>query len=148
MRITLKARDEFRLGVLRMLNAALGNKEIEKHAVCVHAGMSPEPLTNDECCEIFQKEYKQRKESALAYEQGKRKDLQEIELKEAEIVAEYLPQQFSEDEIKERVRVAISSSGANGAAGVGTVMGILSKELKGRADMGTVSRIVNQLLCS
>ena len=106
-RLALKAGDQFRLGVLRLLNAALGNKEIEKHAVFVRQGKTPEPLTNEECLGVLQKEYKQRYESAAAYQQGGRADLQGDELNEAKIIAEYLPQMLSEQEIRERINKVV-----------------------------------------
>ena len=146
MKLALKNRDEFRLGVLRLLTAALGNKEIDKHAKCVQAGKSSEPLTDEECGEVLAKEYKQRQESALAYEQGGRLDLQEAEKKEAEIIKTYLPQMLSEAEVKKRILELKESLGKGQAPEKGMMMKTLSQEFRGKADMSLVARLVNELL--
>jgi hypothetical protein len=132
----LKAKDTLRLSTLRMILAELQNREKEKRI----------PVDSDTFNQILQSMTRKRKEAIDLFHKGKREDLAEKELKEIDIIAEYLPKQFSEQEIKEHVIEAISELGARGAKETGKVMGVLMKKLSGKADGGSISRIVKEEL--
>jgi len=137
----LKAGDGFRVGTLRMVLSSLHNKEIEKK------GKGQEPkLTEEETIEVLMNEAKKRKESNEAYLKGNRNDLADKEKKELEIITVYLPKQLSEEEIKKIVQETIQKIGAQSEKDFGKVMGLLMKELKGKADTKLVSQIVKKSL--
>jgi len=107
---------------------------------------SAEGNTPDAELRALQKMVKQRKETAELYMTQQREDLASVELAQAAVIATYLPQQMSEDEIKAAVSEAISQLGATGPSDLGKVMGVITKQLAGKADGKTVSLIVKQLL--
>jgi len=126
---------------LRMVLSSLHNKEIEKK------GKGQEPkLTEEETIEVLMSEAKKRKESIEAYLKGNRSDLADKEKKELEIITIYLPKQLSEEEIKKIVQETIQKIGAQSEKDFGKVMGLLMKELKGKADTKLVSQIVKKSL--
>lgn len=137
----LKNKDVEKTGVLRMLIAALHNKEIEKKG----KGQDS-TLTDDDVVDVLLKEAKKRKESSELYKQGNREDLAQKELKELEIIQEYLPKQLSEQEIEKIVSEAIEKTGASSVKDMGKVMGEAAKETKGRADSKTISDLVKKKL--
>jgi len=103
-------------------------------------------LTDDKVLDILQKMVKQRKQSAEIYKEQGRDDLYEKEMKEVEFIAEYLPKQLSEEEIETKVKEIITKIGANSIKDMGKVMGIASKDMKGKADNKIISKIVKKLL--
>ncbi|MFN6946611.1 MAG: GatB/YqeY domain-containing protein [Cytophagaceae bacterium] len=103
-------------------------------------------ITEDLELKILTKAAKQRRESAEVYEQQGRKDLQEIEVAELNVIEEYLPKQMSEDEVAEKVKLIIQQVGASGPQDMGKVMGMASKELTGMVDGKILSFIVKSLL--
>ena len=107
---------------------------------------SPEGLTEDSAMKAIQKEVKKRKESGDLYTQQNRADLAEVEAYQAGVLEEYLPKQLSEDEIKTQLQAIITQVGANGAADMGKVMGVASKQFAGKADNKIVSQLEKQLL--
>lgn len=137
----LKAGKSFEAGVLRLMSAALGNKEIEKR------GKGEDSvLTDEEIVEVLMKEAKKRKEAAEVYKTGNREDLAEKELKELEVIKKYLPEQASAEEIEKAVDKAIAATGAADVKAFGKVMAEVMKELKGKADAGTISEIIKKKL--
>ena len=141
LKTAMKSGQEFETGVLRMLSAVFHNKAIEKK------GKGQEPvLSDDEAIEILAKEAKKRKEAAGIYQKGGRNDLAEKEIKEAEIIKKYLPEQLSGREIEKIVEAAIEKTGARDIKDFGKAMAEAMKELRGRADASAVSEAVKNKL--
>ena len=151
---TVKKRDEFKISVLRLLMAAILNKEKEKrYKLSKEKPDLPEDkvaqesqLTEGEIIDVISSEVKKRKESVVEYEKGDRKDLAEKEKKEIEILQKYLPEQMSEEEIRKLVKEAIEKTGASNPKDMGKVMGALIPQVKGKADGSLVSKIVKESL--
>ncbi len=143
---SVKGKEELRTSVLRMLAAAILNKEKEKR---YQSGEEKEAELNDEeITEVIASEAKKRKEAAEEYEKGGRNDLAEKEKKELEILQKYLPEQLSEGEIKGLAKEAIEKTGAKDPKDMGKVMSELMPQVKGKADGALVSKIVKELLAS
>jgi uncharacterized protein len=134
----MKARDEKRSGTLRMVLAAIKNEEV--------AGKVARELSDAEVITVLAREAKKRREAAEGFEAGGRSDRAEDEKNEGKIIAEYLPAQLSEAEIKEMITAAIAETGAAGPAGMGQVMKVLSPKIAGRADGALVSSLVKAAL--
>jgi uncharacterized protein YqeY len=107
---------------------------------------SPEGFTEETAMKTIQKEVKKRKESADLYKQQNRPDLAEVEVYQAGVMEEYLPQQMGENELKAAIQGIITQVGAKGAGDMGKVMGVASKQFAGKADNKLVSQLVKQLL--
>ncbi|MBI1838746.1 MAG: GatB/YqeY domain-containing protein [Candidatus Colwellbacteria bacterium] len=135
MKSSLKSADSFGVGVLRMLLSSLKNREIEKRA-------QESGLTDEEIVEVLRKEAKKRREAADIYLKSGRNDLGEKELAELNLIKSYLPPEIDLKEIEGAIRKVIDS----GTRDFGTVMKEAMKELKGRAEAGTVSEIVRKLI--
>jgi len=159
----LREKRELELSVLRMLNAAITNKEKAKRykiskekPELTEAELGKESgLLEDEVLEIISSEIKKRKEAALLFEKGKRMDLSEKEKEEAKILEKYLPEQLSEEEIKKLARDIIAALQASlvpeerekiGIKDTGKIMAGLMPKLKGKADGSLVSKIIRELL--
>jgi len=150
----LKEKKELDLSTLRLLNAAIINKEKEKRfklskdkpELKEEELVKESQLDDDEIIEVISSEIKKRKETIPEYEKGNRMDLAEKEKKEAEILAKYLPEQMSEEEMKKLVEQIIAKVGASSVKDMGKVMKELSAEIKGKADMSLVSQIVKESL--
>ena len=132
----LKAGAKDKLSTLRMLNAALKNKQIDKRR----------PLSDDEVVETVRSLIKQRKDSIEQFAKGGRQDLVDKETAEAAVLEGYLPQQLSREEIESMVRDAIAQTGAQGAKDMGKVMKSLIPVIGGRADGKLVSELVKHAL--
>ena len=141
LKIAMKAANEFEVGTLRMLSAALHNKEIEKKGKGLEA-----VLSDEEVIEVLTREAKKRKEAAELYVKGNRNDLAEKETKELEFIKKYLPEQMSQEEIEKIVKAALEKTGAREVKEFGKVMAEAMKDLKGKADASVVSEIVKKLL--
>ncbi len=150
----LKERKELELSVLRLINSAILNREKEKRYKiskekpdAKEADLEKESqLQDEEILDVIASEVKKRKESIEMFEKGGRKDLAEKEAKEKEILQKYLPEQMGEEEIKKMAETAIAEAGAKEIKDMGKVMAILTPQLKGKADMGQVSKIVKETL--
>lgn len=140
-KVAMKARNAPRVGVLRMMIAALHNREIEKRT----SGKLPD-LSDEEAIEVLLRETKKRKEAADVYDGGGRPELASKERTESAIIEEFLPAQMSEEEIIPHVILAIADTGASTAKDMGKVMAIVVKELKGRADGSQIGKIVREKL--
>ena len=138
MKAAMKAKDSAKLEALRAVKSAilLANTE----------SSSKDGLTEEEEMKLLQKLVKQRKESAQIYKEQGREDLAEPELKQAEVIEEFLPEQMSEAEIEAKVDEIIAKTGASGMQDMGKVMGMATGELAGKADGKTISTIVRRKL--
>ncbi len=134
----IRSRNEVVSGTVRMLLAAITNEEV--------AGKSAKVLTDAEIITVLSREAKKRREAVEAYTQAKRDDLAGKEKAEAAVIANYLPEQLSEDEIKKLIQAAITETGAAGPAGMGLVMKVLQPKIAGKADGGVVSGLVKAAL--
>lgn len=156
LKTALKEKRELELSALRMLNSAIINKEKEKRYKLSRA--KPElredelekesQLSDEEIVEVISSEIKKRKEAIPAFEKGKREDLVKKEKLELEILQKYLPEQLSEEEIKKLAKEAIEKLGTTELKDMGKVMAELMPKVKGKAEGGTVSKIVKEFLQS
>jgi len=138
MRDSMRARDERRTQTLRMAMSAAHNRQIELGR----------PLADEDYVEILGKQVKQRRESIEAFRSGGRGSMADNEEAEAAILAEFLPEPLSTEELEELVRAAIAETGASSPADLGRVMGRVVPQTKGRADGKAVSDLVRHLLGS
>ncbi|MDQ3908442.1 MAG: GatB/YqeY domain-containing protein [Acidobacteriota bacterium] len=137
MTAAMKAQDAARLSALRMVKAAIQNREIEKGG----------PLTDEELTKLFQSLVKQRRDSVEQYDKGNRPELAERERAEIRVIEEYLPQAATREEIERAVAAAIQETGADSMKQMGAVMKAAQAKLAGRsADGRTVSEIVKSKL--
>lgn len=136
----MKARDEIRSSTLRMVLTAVTNAEV--------SGKAARELSDDEVLTVLTSESKKRREAAAAFEDGGRAEMAAKERAEAEVIADYLPEQLSAEEIAELVRAAVESTGAagEGMKAMGRVMGVVTPQTKGRADGGAVAAEVRRQL--
>ncbi|WP_300679924.1 GatB/YqeY domain-containing protein [Nocardioides sp.] len=136
----IKARDEVRSSTLRMVLSAITNAEV--------AGKEAKVLTDDEVLTVLTSEAKKRREAAVAFEDGGRAESAAKERAEAAVIADYLPEQLTEDEIAALVAATIADLGVagDGMKAMGRVMGALQPKIKGRADGGVVSAQVKAAL--
>ena len=141
LKTALKAGRDFDVGVLRYLQAALHNSEIEKKGKGQDA-----VLIDEEVIDVLSREAKKRKEAVAAYQKGNRADLAEKETKEHELITRYLPTQLSKGEIERVVIEVIAATGARVQKDFGRVMGEAIKKMKGRVDAKLVSEIIKEML--
>lgn len=132
------AKDKDTLRALRGIKSMILLAETEKG--------SGDGISNDKEIALLMKAAKQRKDSADIYKQQGREDLAENELLEVEVIERYLPKQLSEEELEEKLQAIISETGASGPSDMGKVMGKATKELAGKADGKTISKLVKKLL--
>ncbi|MBA3728112.1 MAG: GatB/YqeY domain-containing protein [Actinobacteria bacterium] len=132
----LKAGEKTRLGALRLLSAAVKNREVElRH-----------PLNEEEFVEVAGREAKRRREAIEAYEGAGREDRAALEREELEVLSTYLPAALGDDEVAALVEEAISATGASGSGDMGKVMGHVMARAKGRADGKAVQALVRSRL--
>jgi len=129
MKTAMRSKDAHRLGVIRLIRAAIKQREIDERI----------ELDDNQVLAILDKMNKQRRDSIEQYVRGDRPDLAEIERAEIEVIKGYLPPALSEAEIDTMISDAIATSGASSAKDMGKVIGLLKNKLQGRADMGAVS---------
>jgi len=132
----MKAKDAVRTSTLRMLIAALRNKEIEKKKT----------LSEPEVADVIQAEAKRRKESIAEYQKANRADLASREEAELNVLKVYLPQPLSDPELKTIIQAAVQSSGAKSPQDVGKVMSVIMPQIKGRADGKQAQKLVIEAL--
>jgi len=136
MKTALRAKDSQRLSAVRLLLAAVRQKEIDERVELDDAGVVA----------VIEKMLKQRRDSISQYEAANRQDLADVERFEVGVLLAYMPQALSEAEIEQEVAAMIAVSGAKGMADMGKVMAGLKPRLAGRADMGRVSSLVKAAL--
>ena len=136
MKAAMKAGEKHKLGVIRLINAAIKQREVDERI----------ELDDTAVIAVLDKMVKQRKDSVSKYEAANREDLAEIERAEIVVIEAYLPAKMGEAEIVAAIQAAIAETGAAGPADMGKLMGALKPKLAGQADMGLVSKLVKQLL--
>jgi uncharacterized protein len=140
LREAMRAGDKRRVSTIRLIQAAIKDKDIEAR------GHNRGHATDDEILAVLQKMIKQRQESAEIYEKAKRHDLATQEREEMAIVASYLPAQMSEADTRAAVAAAVAQSGATGVKDMGRVMAVLREQFAGRMDFSKASGLVKQHL--
>ncbi|HCI12629.1 MAG: glutamyl-tRNA amidotransferase [Gallionellales bacterium GWA2_60_142] len=136
MKAAMRAKEAARLGAIRLLLAAMKQREVDERI----------ELTDADVVAIIEKMMKQRRDSISQYEAAGRQDLADVEKFEMTVLQAYMPQQLSEDEINAAVAEAVTATGAAGPQDMGKVMGVLKAKLAGRADMGKVSALIKAQL--
>ena len=140
MKEAMKAGDKGKLGAIRLIQAALKDKDIEAR------GNGKEPLSDEEILALLQKMVKQRKDSLEIFQQQNRADLAQKEAEEIAVIEKFLPRQLSETELKDALSKIIAETGASSPADMGKVMGVATKQLAGKADGKAISAAVKELL--
>ena len=136
MKAAMKARETARLNAIRLLMAAIKQKEVDERITLDDAAVAA----------VIDKLIKQRRDSINQYEQAGREDLAAAERAEIEVLAPYQPAQLSAEEVDAAVKEAITQTGATGPADMGKVMGILKPQLAGKTDLAAVSQRVKAAL--
>jgi uncharacterized protein YqeY len=136
MKTAMRAKDAPRLSTVRLVLAAIKQREVDER----------KELTDADVVSVIEKMIKQRRESIAQYEQASRKDLADVEKFELQLLSGYLPQQMSDAEISQAVDAAIAEAKPVGIKDMGKVMAILKPRLAGKADMGKVSNLVKSKL--
>lgn len=137
LKAAMLAKDEAALRAVRAIKSAI---------LLAKTSAGGKELTTEDEVKMLQKLVKQRQESIAIYQTQNREDLAKPELEEVEIISRYLPQMMSEDEIRAAVKEAITQTGASQASEMGKVMGVVTKQLAGKADNKLVSSIVKEML--
>ena len=137
MKDAMRAKEKERLGVIRLILAAIKQREVDERI----------ELSDDDVFAVLNKMVKQRRDSISQYESAGRDDLAQTEKFELELIQTYLPAALSDDELEQLIRDAISETNASGPQDMGKVMGIIKSKAQGRCDMGAVSgKVKAQLL--
>jgi len=136
VKLAMKGRETERLGTLRLLTAAMKQREVDERITLDDAGVVA----------VIEKMLKQRKDSVAQYEKAGRQDLADAEKREMAILQAYLPQQLPQAEVEAIVAEAVAAAGAAAPSDMGKVMAIVKPKLAGRADMGRVSALVKAKL--
>jgi hypothetical protein len=136
MKTAMRAKDAPRLAAIRLLLAAMKQREVDERI----------ELADDQVIAVIEKMLKQRRDSISQYESAGRQDLADVEKFEVSVLQAYLPQPLSEGEIEALVAAAIGTSGASGVKDMGKVMAVVKPQMAGRADMGKVSALIKAKL--
>ena len=136
MKAALRAKETARLSTIRLLMAAIKQREIDER----------KEMTDADVLAIIDKMVKQRKDSIAQFDAGNRKDLADAERAEIVVLQNYLPQQLGDAEIDAAITAAVAQAGATGPAAIGKIMALLKPQLAGRADMSVVSAKVKAKL--
>ncbi len=136
MKAAMKSGDKARLGVIRLVNAAIKQREVDERI----------ELDDAAVLAVLEKMVKQRRDSVSQYENAGREDLAAVERDEIAVIETYLPEKLGEAAVLAAIDAAIAQTGASGPADMGKLMGVLKPKLAGQADMGQVSRLVKQRL--
>jgi len=136
MKAAMRAKETARLGTIRLLLAAMKQREVDERI----------DLTDADVIAVIEKMLKQRRDSISQYEAAGRQDLADVEKFEMTVLQAYMPQQLSEAEIAAAIAEAIAATGAAGPQDMGKVMGVVKPKLAGRADMGKVSGLIKAQL--
>ena len=141
LKAAMRAQDQARLSTLRLINAAIKDRDIALRGEGREDGVQ-----DADVLQILGKMVKQRQESARAYEEGGRLELAEKERGEVTVIEEFLPRQLTEDEVGAAIAEAIAETGAESIRDMGKVMAVVKPKVQGRADVGKVSGLVKQRL--
>ena len=140
LKTALKSHDKRRISTLRLINAAIQDRDI------ANRGAGKDPVSDDEILQILAKMVKQRQESARAFEEGNRLELAEQEREEIAIINDFLPRQLGDDAVKQACRQVVEEVGADGLRDMGRCMNALKEKFPGKMDFGKASGIVKELL--
>jgi uncharacterized protein YqeY len=138
MKVAMRAKETARLSTIRLLLAAIKQREVDERI----------ELDDAQVLSVIEKMLKQRRESIAQYEKAARNDLADVEKAEIQVLSGYMPAQMSEADIEKVVQSTISETGASGAKDMGKVMAALKAKLAGKADMGKISALVKARLSS
>lgn len=138
MKAAMKAGDKPRLATIRLINAAIKQKEVDERI----------SLDDAAVLAVLEKMVKQRRDSISQYEAAGREDLAQVERDEVAIIDTYLPEKLGEAEILAAIDAAVAETGAASPADMGKLMAVLKPRLAGQADMGLVSRLIKQRLAA
>lgn len=136
MKAAMRAKETARLSTIRLLQAAIKQREVDEQI----------ELDDANVISVIEKMLKQRRDSITAYESAKRDDLADVEKQEVAVLQAYLPKQLEPDEINAIINEAIETSGAQSMKDMGKVMAIIKPKVAGRADMGQLSGMVKSQL--
>lgn len=136
VKTAMRSKDKERLATLRMITAAIKQKEVDERT----------DLDDGQVLAVLDKMAKQHRDSIEQYQKAGRDDLVAKETSELEVVTSYLPEQLSEEEIRQIIKETIEATGASSMQDMGKLMGQLKPRLQGRADMGKVSGLIKQAL--
>jgi hypothetical protein len=136
MKAAMKSGDKASLAVIRLVNAAIKQREVDERI----------ELDDAAVVAVLDRMVKQRRDSVSQYTAAAREDLAQVERDEIVVIERYLPQKMGEAEITAAIDAAVAETGAQGAADMGKLMGVLKPRLAGQADMGLVSKLVKQRL--
>ena len=136
MKAAMKGGDKATLGVIRLVNAAIKQREVDERI----------ELDDAQVLAVLEKMVKQRKDSVQQYAAAGREDLADVERAEIAVIERYLPAKLGEAELRAAIDAAVAETGATGPADMGKLMGVLKPRLAGQADMGEVSKLVKQRL--
>ena len=137
LKVYMKSKDTFKLGVVRMVKGAV---QLEK------INLKGEELSDDEIIKLISKQIKMRKDSIAEFTKAGRDDLVQQNEKEIDVLKEYMPEEMSEEEVINIINEAISSTGASNIKEMGKVMREVTPKVSGRFDMGRVSSIIKEKL--
>ena len=138
MKTAMRAKDKERLGTIRLMLAAVKQREIDERVT----------LGDTDILAVLDKMIKQRRDSITQFEQAGRQELADKEAAEVAVIQEYLPAALSDNEVETLIADAMAASGASSPQDIGKIMALLKPKLQGRADMGLVSRKVKEKLSS
>jgi uncharacterized protein YqeY len=136
----LKTQDKRRISTLRLIHAAIQDRDI------ANRGAAKDPVSDEDILQILTKMVKQRQESAKAFEDGGRPELAAQEREEIAVIAEFLPRQMGEEQVKQACQQVIAEMGADGLRDMGRCMAALKERYPGKIDFGKASGIVKTLL--
>jgi len=136
----MKAKDSRRLSTVRLVQAAIKDRDI------ANRGAGKDAVSDDDILQIFQKMVKQREESAKIYEDAGRAELATQEREEIEIIKGFMPEQLSDEKVEELIKAAVAETGAQGLRDMGKVMAVLKEKYPGQMDFAKASGTVKELL--
>ena len=136
MKEAMKSKDSLKLGTIRSVIAAVKNQEIDLR----------KDLDEEEILAIVSREVKKRKEAASLYKKGRRPELEDKEIQEMKILQTYLPEQVSEEDLRQRIQQVIEETGAEGMKDFGKIMKTLVPEFKGKADNALIKELASEFL--
>ena len=140
LKTALKAGDKRRTSTLRLIQAAIQDRDI------AHRGTGKDPVSDEEILQILTKMVKQRQESAKAFEEGSRLEIAAQERDEITIISDFLPRQMEDGAVRDAARKVIAEVGADGLRDMGRCMNALKERYPGQMDFGKASGIVKELL--
>ena len=136
MKEAMKSKDSLKLGTIRSVIAAVKNQEIDLR----------KDLDEEDVLTIVSREVKKRKEAASLYKKGRRPEIEDKEIQEMKILQTYLPEQVSEEDLRQRIQQVIEETGAEGMKDFGKIMKTLVPEFKGKADNALIKELTSEFL--